>query len=201
MEGLGDWNVQIERVQIEQDTAKTVLGADMDGAEVNLVDFNRVGHPLVEIITTPCITSPAMAGAVMRKIQSVLKVMGVATLGMEWGGLRADVNVSVRREGEEKLGQRCEIKNLSSVKAVIEAIEAEARRQVEVVKSGGVVVGETRGWDGEKGETHKLRGKEGEVDYRYMPDPDIPPLRLDQVCISEKFETKGGYVGANESRD
>ena len=102
---------------------------------------------------------------------------------MEWGGLRCDVNVSVRPRGSTTLGQRCEIKNLFSIKVVEEAVEAEARRQVEVLEEGGVVQGETRGWDGELGRTFRLRGKEGEVDYRYMPEPDVPPVRVGRGVV------------------
>jgi len=102
---------------------------------------------------------------------------------MEWGGLRCDVNVSVRPRGSTTLGQRCEIKNLFSIKVVEEAVEAEARRQVSVLENGGVVVGETRGWDGEFGRTFRLRGKEGEVDYRYMPEPDVPPVRVGKGVV------------------
>ena len=97
---------------------------------------------------------------------------------MEWGGLRCDVNVSVRPRSSPLLGQRCEIKNLSSVKLVEEAVTAEARRQVQVLEAGGAIIAETRGWDVEKGETYRLRGKEGEVDYRYMPEPDLPPVKI-----------------------
>ena len=102
---------------------------------------------------------------------------------MEWGGLRCDVNVSVRPRGSTALGQRCEIKNLFSIKVVEEAVEAEARRQVSVLEGGGTVVGETRGWDGELGRTFRLRGKEGEVDYRYMPEPDVPPVRVGRGVV------------------
>lgn len=108
---------------------------------------------------------------------------------MEWGGLRCDVNVSVRLRGSPLLGQRCEIKNLSSVKLVEEAVNAEARRQVQVLESGGAVTAETRGWDVEKGETYRLRGKEGEVDYRYMPEPDLPPIRIAKGVVEWLLQT------------
>lgn len=166
---------------MEQDTAKTIA----QPPSAHLLDFNRVSHPLVEIITLPHIHHPATAAACVRKIQAILKSVGAATAGMEVGGLRADVNVSVRRRGEAGahayhgvagLGARTELKNLSSFKAVEDAVVAERDRQIAVLEAGGVVEGETRGWTLGSTETRKLRGKEGEVDYRYMPDPDLGPV-------------------------
>ncbi|KAK4192350.1 Glutamyl-tRNA amidotransferase subunit B, mitochondrial [Podospora australis] len=162
--------VGIQQVQMEQDTAKTL--AQPGG--VNWLDFNRVGVPLIEIITRPEIHHPATAAALVRKVQMLLGAVDACTSGLEAGGLRADVNVSVRRPGEDKkLGQRTEIKNLSSFKAVEDAIIAERDRQIAVLEAGGTVAGETRGWSLGGTETRRLRGKEGEVDYRYMPDPDL----------------------------
>lgn len=166
---------------MEQDTAKTIA----QPPSAHLLDFNRVSHPLVEIITLPHIHHPATAAACVRKIQAILKSVDAATAGMEVGGLRADVNVSVRGRGEAGahayhgvagLGARTEIKNLSSFKAVEDAIVAERDRQIAVLEAGGAVEGETRGWTLGSTETRKLRGKEGEVDYRYMPDPDLGPV-------------------------
>lgn len=142
----------------------------------------------------PQIHTPATAAAFVRKVQSILQSCSAVTTGMEFGGLRADINVSVRLRGDGSgvhqyggvggLGQRTEIKNLSSFKAVEDAIIAEKNRQIAVLESGGVIEGETRGWAIGSTETRKLRGKEGEVDYRYMPDPDIPPLRIGEDIIS-----------------
>lgn len=148
-----------------------------------MLDFNRVGHPLIEIITLPAIHHPRTAAACVKKIQSILQSVGAVTTGMEMGGLRADVNVSVSPGGSDALGQRTEIKNLSSFKAVEDAIIAERDRQIAVLESGGSVDGETRGWTLGGSETKKLRGKEGEVDYRYMPDPDIAPLVIGDVSM------------------
>ena len=141
----------------------------------------------------PQIHNPATAAACVRKIQAVLQSCSAVTTGMELGGLRADVNVSVRRRDEAPgtheydgvggLGQRTEIKNLSSFKAVEEAIIAEKSRQIGVLESGGVIEGETRGWTIGSTETRRLRGKEGAVDYRYMPDPDLPPLFIGEDLI------------------
>ena len=169
--------VGIQQIQMEQDTAKSTL----QPPSTVLLDFNRVGHPLIEIITLPEIHSPQTAAAVARKIQAILQAVNAVTTGMEMGGLRADVNVSVSPRDSDFLGQRTEIKNLSSFKAVEDAIIAERDRQIGVLDSGGNISGETRGWTLGSNETKKLRGKEGEVDYRYMPDPDIQPLIIGQV--------------------
>ncbi|CAL5872480.1 uncharacterized protein PFLUO_LOCUS6744 [Penicillium psychrofluorescens] len=182
--------VDIKQVQLEQDTAKS----QEYPPSTQLLDFNRVSHPLIEVISMPQIHSPATAAACVRKLQSILQACGAVTTGMELGGLRVDVNVSVRRrdeapgqhayDGIEGLGQRTEIKNLSSFKAVEDAIVAEKNRQIALLESGGVVEGETRGWTIGSTETRKLRGKEGAVDYRYMPDPDIPPLIIGEDLIA-----------------
>lgn len=177
--------VEIKQVQMEQDTGKTLASAG-----VSLIDLNRVGTPLVEIITHPFdVPDTGFAAAVMRKIQATLRAVDACVVGMEWGGLRADVNVSVRRSGMDGLGRRCEIKNLSSLKVVEDAITAEARRQIRILEDGGAVEGETRGWDAESGETRRLRGKEGEVDYRYMPDPDLPPVVLGEGLVERIRDT------------
>ena len=188
--------IGIKQVQMEQDTAKTV----QQPPSTHLLDFNRVSHPLIEIITLPHIHDPLVAAACVRKIQTILKTVDACTAGMEMGGLRADINVSIRERGRTTsegglsysgvtgLGQRTEIKNLASVKAVEDAIIAERDRQIELLESGGAVEGETRGWTVGSKTTKRLRGKEGEIDYRYMPDPDIPPVFIAQVstdvCIS-----------------
>lgn len=182
--------VGLKQVQLEQDTAKTIHQAP----STSLLDFNRVSHPLIEIVTLPQIHHPRTAAAYVKKIQSILQAVSAVTTGMEMGGLRADVNVSVRSKlvdddssdghaysGITGLGQRTEIKNLSSFKAVEDAIIAERDRQIRVLEAGGKVEGETRGWSLGSTETTKLRGKEEEVDYRYMPDPDLSPLIIDPV--------------------
>jgi aspartyl-tRNA(Asn)/glutamyl-tRNA(Gln) amidotransferase subunit B len=173
--------VGIKQIQMEQDTAKTIA----QPGEMQWLDFNRVGVPLIEIITLPQIHHPATAAALVRKIQLLLSSVDACVLGMEAGGLRADVNVSVRRIGDVDgpLGTRTEIKNLSSFRAVEDAIIAERDRQIALLESGGVVEGETRGWSLGSSETRRLRGKEGEVDYRYMPDPDLGPVVIGQDLV------------------
>ncbi|KAH6668133.1 Glutamyl-tRNA amidotransferase subunit B, mitochondrial [Plectosphaerella plurivora] len=166
--------IGIQQLQMEQDTAKTLA----QPGDASWLDFNRVGMPLVEIITRPDMHHPRTAAAFVRKVQTLLNAVDACVSGMETGGLRADVNVSVRRTGDPSLplGTRTEIKNLSTIKAVEDAIIAERDRQIALIESGGAVAGETRGWTLGSRETRRLRGKEGEVDYRYMPDPDLPSL-------------------------
>ena len=188
--------IGVKQIQMEQDTAKS---QEVDDGTI-LLDFNRVGHPLIEIISLPHIHSPETAAAYVRKVQSLLFAVDAVTTGMEMGGLRADVNVSVlRRDGRagahqysgiNGLGQRTEIKNLSTLKGVEDAIKAERDRQIALLVAGGTVQGETRGWSLAKPyETRRLRGKEGKVDYRYMPDPDIPPLILGEDLVRHLVDT------------
>ena len=189
-DGIRYPKVRIKQVQLEQDTART----QEDDADTALIDFNRCGQALIEIISQPDLHSPRAAAAYVRKVQSILYAVDAVTTGMEQGGLRADVNVSVRRRGDEPgrhaygpvrgLGQRTEIKNLSTFKGIEEAIKAERDRQIKILEGGGTIEGETRGWSQTNPhETKRLRGKEGEVDYRYLPDADIPPLYLSLPLI------------------
>ncbi|KAI1441379.1 aspartyl/glutamyl-tRNA amidotransferase subunit B [Annulohypoxylon stygium] len=175
-------SVGIKQIQMEQDTAKTMAQPE----NIHWVDFNRTGVPLIEIITLPDIHHPATAAALVRKVQILLNAVDACVSGMEAGGLRADVNVSVRRSDDPSapLGQRTEIKNLSSLKAVEDAIIAERDRQIAVLESGGTIASETRGWSIGSTETRRLRGKEGEVDYRYMPDPDLAPVIIGDDLIN-----------------
>jgi aspartyl-tRNA(Asn)/glutamyl-tRNA(Gln) amidotransferase subunit B len=191
--------IGIKQVQLEQDTAKTT--AQPGG--IHLIDLNRAGVPLIEIITLPQIHHPSTAAAFVRKVQTVLNAVNACAMGMESGGLRADVNVSVRRRdasgegagaeyaGVSGLGQRTEIKNLSSFKAVRDAILAERDRQISVLDSGGQIASETRGWTIGSSQTVRLRGKEGEVDYRYMPDPDLHPLLIGNDLVEHLRGTLG----------
>jgi len=179
----GDVIIGLQKIQMEQDTAKSIV----QHPSTAMLDFNRVGHPLIEIITHPHIHSPHVAAACVRKISSILHTVNAVTTGIELGGLRADVNVSVSRKGSTTLGQRVEIKNMSSFQAIEDAVIAERDRQLHVLESGGSIRGETRGWTLGSTETTKLRSKEGEVDYRYMPDPDIAPLLIGQVLWTQNY--------------
>ncbi|KAK5135762.1 hypothetical protein LTR08_004748 [Meristemomyces frigidus] len=195
LNGAESIEIGIKQIQMEQDTAKTTHHRP----STYHIDYSRAGHPLIEIITLPHVHSPQTAAAVVRKIQMVLRSVDACVTGMELGGLRADVNVSVRERGTEGtgssysgvsgLGQRTEIKNLSSFKAVEDAIVAERGRQIDVLEAGGVIEGETRGWTLGATETTRLRGKEGEVDYRYMPDADLPPLVIGQDLVEHLRST------------
>ena len=182
--------VGIKQVQLEQDTARS----QEQDSETTLIDFNRSGHALIEVISLPHLHSPRAAAAYVRKVQGLLYAVDAVTTGMEEGGLRADVNVSVRRRGDrhgdfsyagvEGLGQRTEIKNLGTFKGIEDAVKAERDRQIDILENGGRIEPETRGWSiTQPRETRRLRGKEGEVDYRYMPDPDIPPLYIHTTLI------------------
>ncbi|PKS04970.1 hypothetical protein jhhlp_008336 [Lomentospora prolificans] len=173
--------VRIKQIQMEQDTGKTIA----QPGDNHWIDFNRVGMPLIEIITEPDIHHPRTAAVFVKKVQAILNAVDACVSGMEMGGLRADVNVSVRRTGDPNipLGTRTEIKNLNTIKAVEDAIIAERDRQIAELESGGKIAGETRGWTLGSKQTRRLRGKEGEVDYRYMPDPDLAPLVIARDLI------------------
>ena len=151
---------------------------------MSYVDLNRCGVALMEIVSRPDMRSPAEAGAYLRKLRAILRYVGSCDGNMEEGSMRADVNVSVRKPGGE-LGTRTETKNVNSVRFVMQAIEHEAKRQVEVLEGGGSIVQETRLFDPDKGATRSMRSKEEAHDYRYFPDPDLLPLELDEAFLEE----------------
>ena len=164
--------VGIERLHMEQDAGKSLH--DQEPGKT-YIDLNRSGMALMEIVSKPDIRSPEQAGAYIVKLRSILRYLGVCDGNMAEGSMRCDINVSVRRPGGP-FGTRCEVKNVNSVRFIMQAIEVEANRQVEVIEEGGKVVQETRTFDSRKGETRSLRGKEEAHDYRYFPDPDLLPL-------------------------
>jgi aspartyl-tRNA(Asn)/glutamyl-tRNA(Gln) amidotransferase subunit B len=171
--------VGIERLHLEQDAGKLLHEQNPD---TSLVDLNRSGVALMEIVTKPDLRSAEAAMAFLRKLRSVLRYLGTCDGDMEKGNLRADVNVSVRKLGAA-LGTRCEIKNLNSIRFIGQAIEHEARRQIEIIEEGGVIEQETRLFDAGRGETRSMRSKEEAHDYRYFPDPDLLPLEFDQAYV------------------
>jgi aspartyl-tRNA(Asn)/glutamyl-tRNA(Gln) amidotransferase subunit B len=173
--------VGIERLHLEQDAGKLLHEQNPD---TSLVDLNRSGVALMEIVTKPDLRSAEAAMAFLRKLRSVLRYLGTCDGDMEKGNLRADVNVSVRKLGAA-LGTRCEIKNLNSIRFIGQAIEHEARRQIEVLEDGGKIEQETRLFDPLKGETRSMRSKEEAHDYRYFPDPDLLPLELAPSLVAE----------------
>jgi aspartyl-tRNA(Asn)/glutamyl-tRNA(Gln) amidotransferase subunit B len=166
--------VGIERLHVEQDAGKSMH--DQHPTK-SCIDLNRSGIALMEIVSKPDIRSPEEAGAYLRKLRSILRYLGTCDGNMEEGSMRADVNVSVRKAGE-KYRTRCEIKNVNSVRFVMQAIEVEARRQIDLYENGGSVDQETRLFDPGRGETRSMRSKEHAHDYRYFPDPDLLPLKL-----------------------
>ncbi|MDX2237546.1 MAG: Asp-tRNA(Asn)/Glu-tRNA(Gln) amidotransferase subunit GatB [Hyphomonadaceae bacterium] len=173
--------VRIERLHLEQDAGKSIH--DLSPSET-FVDLNRAGVALMEIVSRPDIRSAKEAGAYFNKLRSILRALGTCDGNMEEGSMRADVNVSVRRPGEP-FGTRCEIKNVNSVRFMAQAIDYEARRQIDILESGGTIDQETRLFDPDKGETRTMRSKEDAHDYRYFPDPDLLPLTLDPAWIAE----------------
>ena len=171
--------IGITRLHLEQDAGKSLHDQH---PSLTYVDLNRAGVALMEIVSEPDLRSAEEAGAYLRKVRSILRTLGTCDGNMEEGSLRCDCNVSVRRPGGA-LGTRCEIKNVNSVRFVMQAIEYEARRQIELVEDGGTVTQETRLFDSGRGITRPMRSKEQAHDYRYFPDPDLLPLVLDRVWV------------------
>lgn len=174
-------NIGITRLHLEQDAGKSVHDQH---PKKSFVDLNRSGCALMEIVSEPDIRSPEEATAYVSKIRMILRYLETCDGNMDEGSMRADVNVSVRKVGDE-LGTRAEVKNVNSLKAVQQAIEFESRRQVEILENGGSIDQETRLWDPDKMETRSMRSKEEAHDYRYFPDPDLLPLNLEQSWVDE----------------
>jgi len=178
----GSKKVGIERLHLEQDAGKSIH--DLDPSNT-FVDLNRSGVALMEIVSKPDMRSPDEVNAYVKKLRSIMRYLGTCDGNMQEGSLRADVNVSVRKEGDKKLGTRCEIKNVNSIKFMQMAIIYEAQRQVELLESGKTIDQETRLFDTKKNETRSMRSKEDAHDYRYFPDPDLLPLSLDNKLIEK----------------
>jgi aspartyl-tRNA(Asn)/glutamyl-tRNA(Gln) amidotransferase subunit B len=175
-------HIGIERLHIEEDTGRLMHA----GTNSSLVDYNRSGVPLMEIVSKPDIGSPEEAKRFFQKLRQILMWVGVNSGNMEEGALRCDANVSVRPVGQEEYGAKVEIKNMNSFRAVERALVYEVRRQIEVLEAGGAVVQETRGWIESEGTTRSQRSKESAHDYRYFPEPDLPPLLLDETWINAR---------------
>ncbi len=177
--------VRLTRIHMEEDAGKLVhSGATIKDSATSNVDYNRTGVPLIEIVSEPDMSSAAEARAYMEKIKSILEYIDVSNCRMEEGNLRADINVSLRPVGSTKLGTRTEMKNINSFKALEDAINYEIERQAEVLDDGGKIVQETRTWNPERGITQSMRSKEEAHDYRYMPEPDLPPI----ITSAEEIE-------------
>ncbi|MDC3091374.1 Asp-tRNA(Asn)/Glu-tRNA(Gln) amidotransferase subunit GatB [Rickettsiales bacterium] len=177
----GTKKIGITRLHLEQDAGKSLHDQDFDNS---FIDLNRSGCALMEIVSEPDLRSPLEASEYVKKLRSILRYVGSCDGNMEKGNLRADVNVSVRRFGSD-LGTRCEIKNVNSIKFIQQAIDYEAKRQVKILESGREIQQQTRLFDSQNCETRAMRSKEESHDYRYFPDPDLPPLLIDSQLVEE----------------
>ena len=181
--------IGIERIHMEEDVAKlTHLTDDATGESYSLIDVNRSGVPLVEMVSRPDIRTAEEARQYLMRYQAILRYLGVSTANMDEGSFRCDANVSIRPKGRDAFGTKVEVKNMNSFRSVYRAIEHEIKRQAEVLESGGRVVQETRGWLEDKGVTTSLRSKEEANDYRYFPEPDLPPLNVEPSWVAEIVE-------------
>src|SRR6185369_6947781 len=188
--------VGIERLHLEQDAGKSIHD---QSPEFSYVDLNRAGVALMEIVSKPDLRSAKQAQAYVSKLRAILRYLGTCDGDMEKGNLRADVNVSVRRPGAD-LGTRCEIKNVNSIRFIGQAIDAEARRQIDILEDGGKIEQETRLFDSAKGVTRSMRSKEEAHDYRYFPDPDLLPLELTQDYVDDLRKDLPELPDARRSR-
>ncbi len=177
--------VNIKRVHLEEDVAKLLHRTDPAGESYTLLDVNRSGIPLMEIVSEPDLRSPEEARQYLMKLRTILQYLGVSTGNMEEGSFRCDANISIRPEGSLETLPKVEVKNMNSFKAVYRALEYEAVRQRKVAGEGGQIHQETRGWLDDKGITHSQRSKESAHDYRYFPEPDLPPLVLTEDWVSQ----------------
>ena len=189
--------VRIERIHLEQDAGKSIHDQH---PTLTMIDLNRSGIALMEIVSKPDMRSPFEASEYVKTIRTLLRALNTSDGDMEKGNLRCDANVSVRKVGEEKLGTRCEIKNLNSMRNIARAIEFEAARQVEILENGGKIDQETRLFDAVNGETRTMRSKEDAMDYRYFPDPDLPPLVLSQQYVEEIRKSLPELPAAKKAR-
>jgi len=177
--------IGITRVHLEEDVAKLMHRTSPDGAGYSLVDINRAGMPLMEIVSEPDISSPEEARLYLVKLRSIVQYLGVSTGNMEEGSFRCDANISIRPAGTSKYLGKVEVKNMNSFRAVYRALEYEEKRQREIMDSGGRIAQETRGWVDDKGITVSQRSKEYAHDYRYFPEPDLPPLSFSREMVEQ----------------
>jgi aspartyl-tRNA(Asn)/glutamyl-tRNA(Gln) amidotransferase subunit B len=179
----GPFTVGIHRAHLEEDTAKLVHAAGADGRRVSLIDFNRSGAPLMEVVTEPDIRTAEQARRYAEELQLLLRTIGASDADMERGQMRVEANVSLRPRGETAFGTRVEVKNMNSFRSVERAIGFEIARQAAALDAGGAIIQETRGWADDRGETYHMRTKETSDDYRYFPEPDLPPLHVDRAWL------------------
>ena len=195
--------VGIERAHLEEDTGKTVHvggGGRIHEAAYSLVDYNRAGVPLIEIVGAPDLRGADDARAYVGELRAILVAIGASDGKMEEGSMRVDCNVSVRPEGSQQLGTRCEVKNINSLRSLGRAIDYEARRQIDLIDAGEVVAQQTRHWDEDHGRTHTLRSKEEAFDYRYFPEPDLVPVDPPEAWVTEIANALPLLPGARRKR-
>jgi len=182
-------HVGLTRIHMEEDAGKSLHEGFPDSDRRTYVDYNRSGVPLIEIVSEPDMRSAGEAAEFFSRLRSILVWLGVSDGNMEEGSLRCDANVSIRPRGQTKLGTKAEVKNVNSFRYLEKALEYEITRQIDLIEGGGKVVQETRLWDTGSGRTHSMRSKEEAHDYRYFPEPDLPPLLVDEVRIDRVRET------------
>ncbi len=180
----GPLPIGITRAHLEEDTAKLIHATTADGRKVSLVDFNRSGAPLMEIVTDPDIRTAEQARRYAEELQLLLRTIGASDADMERGQMRVEANVSLRPRGSDAFGTRIEVKNMNSFRAVERAIEFEIDRQAAILDAGSTLDLETRGWSDDRGQTYRMRSKETSDDYRYFPEPDLPPLIVDRPWLA-----------------
>jgi aspartyl-tRNA(Asn)/glutamyl-tRNA(Gln) amidotransferase subunit B len=196
----GPVEVGIRRAHLEEDTARLLHQDKPGGGRLSLVDYNRSGIPLMEIVTEPCITSGEAARRYAEELRLLLLTIGASDAQMEEGQMRVEANVSLRKPGAEKLGTRVEVKNMNSFRSVERAIAFEIDRQSRALDGGEKLIQETRGWDDTRGVTYVMRLKEESEDYRYFPEPDLPPLRTDAAMIATIRATRPELPAARRAR-
>jgi aspartyl-tRNA(Asn)/glutamyl-tRNA(Gln) amidotransferase subunit B len=180
----GPFTVRITRAHLEEDTAKLVHADGPAGERISLVDFNRSGVPLMEVVTEPDVRTGEQARRYAEELQLLLRAIGASDADMERGQLRVEANVSLRPRGAEEFGTRVEVKNMNSFRSVEHAVAFEIERQAAILDAGETLHMETRGWSDDRGETYRMRSKETSDDYRYFPEPDLPPLRVDAAWLA-----------------
>lgn len=179
---ISNKKINLERIHMEEDTGRLM---HPENADYSLVDYNRVGIPLMELVTKPELQSGKEIEEFARELQLILRYLGASDADMEKGQMRVEVNISIKEKNAKELGTKVELKNINSVRAASAATDYEIRRQTEVITAGKKVVQETRGWDENKGQTFSQRIKEGSADYRYFPEPDLPPMKFSKDQIEE----------------
>jgi aspartyl-tRNA(Asn)/glutamyl-tRNA(Gln) amidotransferase subunit B len=179
----GPFSIGITRAHLEEDTAKLIHATDEGGRKVSLIDFNRSGAPLMEIVTDPDLRTAEQARRYAEELQLLLRTIDVSDADMDRGQMRVEANVSLRRQGTEAFGTRVEVKNMNSFRSVERAIAYEIERQAAALDAGETLTQDTRGWDDAAGATYVMRSKEDSHDYRYFPEPDLPPLRVDPAWL------------------